>query len=60
MAAFCRDCAEGMFGNEEYTELNDIVTEEQVEQGNLASALCEGCGPVLVDHTGKVIELIWT
>lgn len=53
MAEFCRDCALDMWGSEDSTDFKDISTEEDTEKGQFASVLCEGCGDILVDHTGK-------
>ena len=57
MADFCKQCTAALFG-EEYADRNDMVglsTEEDTAKGLYASALCEGCGFIQVDHTGKCI-----
>ena len=57
MADFCRQCTEevlGQNGNE-----NDFIgasTPEDTAKGLYPVVLCEGCGPIQVDHTGKCIS----
>lgn len=50
MADFCRDCSLEMF-NKDFRDLADIVKEGQVLR-----TICEGCGPILVDHNGVKIK----
>jgi hypothetical protein len=52
MADFCKDCSDQLFG-EGYCDLEGLITEEEVKQGLGASVLCEGCGPILVNHLGE-------
>ena len=47
MAEFCGACAP------KYGMLNDFVGE--CCKGQMVKVLCEGCGWVLVDHTGKPV-----
>jgi hypothetical protein len=51
MADFCHECSIEIFG-EDFGDLAGLVTEQQVVQGLRAEVLCEGCGPILVDHRG--------
>tara|TARA_Y100000310_G_scaffold321962_1_gene380351 strand:- start:648 stop:830 length:183 start_codon:yes stop_codon:yes gene_type:complete len=55
MADFCKECSEKFFG-EDFRDLAYIVSEEQYLRGNAAKVLCEGCGPIIVDHTGKKVR----
>jgi hypothetical protein len=58
MADFCKQCTEqhlGMDGTK-----NDMVglsTYEDTKNGLYSMVLCEGCGPVQVDHTGKCVSV---
>lgn len=47
MADFCIECYEDMFGSTD-NDLNGLC-----EPGQKITALCEGCGSIHVDHTGK-------
>jgi hypothetical protein len=58
MADFCLDCTIELFGKN-YAEKNDfrgIISKEVVDDGYLASVLCEGCGFIMVDNLGKRIS----
>ena len=55
MANFCRDCSIAMFGRD-FGDLAGISTEKDTAEGRYARTLCEGCGYVLVDHDGIVVE----
>lgn len=55
MADFCKDCSIEIWG-EDTGDLAGLSTEEMTKQGLYISALCEGCGPIIVDHTGKKID----
>ena len=59
MANFCRDCSIAMFGRD-FGDLAGISTEKDTAEGRYARTLCEGCGYVLVDHDGIVVELLAT
>ena len=56
MAEFCKQCAEFMFppdvGQDDFVGLS---SEEDTKNGMFAVVLCEGCGPTVVDHTGKCV-----
>ena len=52
MADFCRQC-----WGEPYTDdFTGLSTEVDTKNGLYAIVLCEGCGAIQVDHTGKCIS----
>ena len=56
MAEFCRQCSLTSLGipDDEYLkDLEGLTTPEETKQGILALVICEGCGFVSVDHTGR-------
>lgn len=55
MADFCMRCSIDLFG-EDLGELARLTTPEETQRCIYAHALCEECGPIYVDHTGKRIE----
>lgn len=55
MANFCHDCSIAHFG-QDFGDLAGISTEKDTAEGRYARTLCEGCGYVLVDHDGIVVE----
>lgn len=55
MADYCKDCSTNIFGKD-YGELAGISTEEQTRNGLYPVVICEGCGIVQVDHTGKCVS----
>lgn len=52
MASYCRTCSISMFG-EDYRELAELMDEEQYTTDVGALALCECCGPIVVDYNGS-------
>lgn len=52
MADFCRDCSIAMFG-EDTKDLAKLMREESYTSERGAIALCECCGPIVVDFEGK-------
>lgn len=54
MADFCMECSIRIWG-EDTKDLADLVTKEEVEDGMVALVLCEGCGPISVDHEGRAL-----
>ena len=54
MADFCKECSIEIFG-EDFKELANISTPEDTANELYVHVLCEGCGPILVDHTGAKI-----
>jgi|PlaIllAssembly_1097288.scaffolds.fasta_scaffold333994_3 hypothetical protein len=55
MADFCKECSIKLFG-EDFHDLAGLISEEKVKEGLGVSVLCEECGIILVDHTGKRIS----
>lgn len=59
MADFCRDCSIAMFGSD-YRDFAQLLpsgaysTEKGKESGALA--LCECCGPIVVDINGRRLD----
>ena len=54
MADFCKECSIEIFG-EDFKELANISTPEDTANELYVHVLCEGCGPILVDHTGSKV-----
>jgi len=52
MAEYCKQCSIRIFGKD-MGELAGLSTPEDTNNGMYAQALCEGCGPTLVDHEGS-------
>ena len=53
MADYCRQC----WGDEPYTgDLAGLSTEDDTRNNLYPIVLCEGCGDIQVDHTGKCIS----
>ena len=55
MADFCTKCSIDMFGKD-YKELAGLSTAELTEEGWFPVVICEGCGPIQVDHEGNCIS----
>ena len=59
MADFCFDCYKFMFGNDMgECDLAGLITKEEMDQGFVVRALCEGCGVIQIDYNGQKIP--WT
>ena len=54
MADFCKKCSERLFGFDGQ-DLANLISEEKVQQGFGQAVICEGCGPILVNHLGECI-----
>jgi hypothetical protein len=54
MSSFCTECSEKLFGRD-FGDFSGIA-----EEGQIAHVLCEGCGFIWVDPTGKKIEPVLT
>lgn len=53
MADFCKECSKDLF-NADTNDLTGIVTAEDTAKGFISSVvICEGCGPIQVDHEGS-------
>lgn len=49
MADFCKQCSMDLFG-QDYGELAGLCKE-----GEIATAICEGCGFIQVNHLGECV-----
>lgn len=71
MADFCVQCSIEMFGvgsdqsaiqldskliDQRHGDLSGLSTEEHTRQRLYCVALCEGCGFIQVDHTGRCVS----
>ena len=56
MADFCQQCSMDIFG-EDFEELKGLGDDTPLKKDQGWSALCEGCGPTVVDDDGKCISL---
>jgi len=54
MADYCKTCSEFIFG-EDYHDLAGLIKPSEVEKGWGQPALCECCGPIIVNHEGQRI-----
>lgn len=55
MADFCMQCSQGL--GFENNDLSGIITADDTAKGFVSSVvLCEGCGPIQVDHTGRCVS----
>jgi len=53
MSDFCRQCNLELFN----LEWSDYPTDlEPLPEGIGYCVLCEGCGPIVIDHTGRCID----
>lgn len=56
MSEFCQECSVRVLGYDA-RDLAGLVTEaEHRDLGLVAVALCEGCGPIFVDHEGRRVR----
>ena len=51
MADYCKQCSIGNFG-QDFEELAKLLPEEKYTSEIGALALCECCGPIVVDYEG--------
>lgn len=56
MADFCRQCSLEIFDHD-HGDMANITTEKSQAKDLYALVLCEGCGPIQVDHKGNCISL---
>lgn len=56
MADFCMQCSEELFGKDS-GDLAGMSTAEETNKEPYPVALCEGCGPIQVDHTGRCVSI---
>lgn len=55
MSNFCRDCSIKHFGKD-FEDLAGLSTPEDTATKRFAAVICEGCGPVWVNHEGVVVH----
>ena len=55
MADFCRQCSLEIFGKDTQ-ELAGLGDGRELTEGHGWRALCEGCGPAIVDDEGRCIS----
>ena len=55
MADFCKGCSIDILG-EDFGDLKGLSTEDDTSNGLFSVVLCEGCGPIQVDHEGTCIS----
>ena len=55
MADFCTQCSVEHFGKD-HGDFEGISTESDTKKGLFANVLCEGCGRIQVDHTGRCVS----
>ena len=55
MADFCKKCSIDTFGKD-FEELAGLSKEVDTANGLYATAICEGCGVIQVDHTGECVS----
>lgn len=59
MADFCLQCANEMFGTEDdpvKSDFHKLLSEAEHKEGYALPVLCEGCGPIYVDHLGRRVD----
>ncbi len=56
MADFCTQCAKDLFGDGHSGDLAGLSTVQETAAGLYRVVLCEGCGPIQVDHTGRCVS----
>ncbi len=55
MADFCKQCSEDMF-DKDFGDMQGMSNEDHTLIGLFATALCEGCGPIQVNHLGECVS----
>jgi len=55
MADFCKKCSIKTFGKD-YGDFANIVSPEEEARGLVVTVLCEGCGPIDVNHRGECVS----
>lgn len=57
MADFCKQCSDYMFGpDRDFEDMAGLSKPEDTAQGLYVTVLCESCGAIQVDHTGRCIS----
>lgn len=55
MADFCRQCHPEFYEGRK-GDLEGLSTKADTEAGRYPVVLCEGCGPIQVDHEGNCVS----
>lgn len=55
MADFCKQCSEEIFG-EDFEDLKGLGDGSPLPEGHGWTALCEGCGVIVVNDNGECIS----
>jgi len=55
MADFCSQCSIKLF-SQDFGDLSGLSVEEATKAGKYPVVICEGCGPIQVDHNGKCVS----
>ena len=55
MSEFCKQCSEQLFGRD-YHDLSGLSTPEDTAKKLYPVVLCEGCGPIQVNHLGECMS----
>lgn len=55
MADFCKQCSIKLFG-EDHKDLAGFSKSHHTVKNMFCAALCEGCGPIQVDHEGACVS----
>jgi len=55
MADFCNQCSEEIWGVI-HGDLSGLSSEEETRKRIFPIVLCEGCGPIQVDHHGNCLS----
>ena len=57
MADFCRQCSIKILGiSGDDNDMKGLSLPADTEAKHYPVVLCEGCGPIQVDHTGKCVS----
>ena len=58
MADFCKQCTEELFGSDlaDNNDMKGAVSERDSALGFMVLVLCEGCGPIQVNHAGECLS----
>lgn len=56
MTDLCKQCTTEYYGTDTPSNLADMVTKQQFQDGLVAKAECEGCGETYVDNQGNCVS----
>lgn len=57
MSDFCLQCSEDLKAPEGWSDFSGLSREKDTKQGYFSNVLCEGCGPIQVDHKGRCVAI---